>query len=317
VARARLCEPGSRIFEPGPDPAAASPASAGMLGPKSSPLTTCWSPSSVRAPGLVRAARPRSPGTTRVSTSGSGAPGSPPWRFRRGGAPTASGGGGARQRQAGLACDWRTRTGTRALAAAAAPNCQARSAAPRGRCARPTGADSRACLADAAAWVPPSTRKSRSARDRAGRVTGVVTARGTTPVEHACLAAGVWSPQIHGLPRPCPSSRCGPDGATRGPTTARRDSHHDKATSRARQRRAVSAAPWSGRGTTRGSRTRGSPKFSGGAVRLLPALMTQRCSASWPDSVGHPRRAPILGGTPSGAIMVRDGSWTQRLLLAR
>ena len=47
-------------------------------------------------------------------------------------------------------------------------------------------------------WNPEPVKALQLAH---GRVTGVVAAGGTTSVEHAVLAAGVWSPQLRGLPR--------------------------------------------------------------------------------------------------------------------
>src|SRR5437773_3921214 len=170
----------------------------------------------------------------------------------------------ARQRQAGLRCDWLDGEEVRERWPGAAPDCQGALLAPEDGALDPQ-ALTRACLADArrlGATLYPE--KVEALAITQGRVTGVVTAGGTAPVEHAVLAAGVWSPQIRGLPRPLPVEPLrGQMPPPRGPTTARpRFSITTTATSSRAAATPSSAAPWNGRGTTRGSRTRGSPKFS-------------------------------------------------------
>src|SRR2546426_1947379 len=86
----------------------------------------------------------------------------------------------------------------------APPDCQGGLLPPEGGALAPRGL-SRACLADARRLgATLYAEKVEALALTQGRVTGVVTAGGTAPVEHAVLAAGVWSPQIRGLPRPLP-----------------------------------------------------------------------------------------------------------------
>src|SRR5207248_2523917 len=110
----------------------------------------------------------------------------------------------ARQRQAGLRCDWLEADEVRERWPGAAPECHGALFAPEDGALDPQ-ALTRACLADArrlgAALRPEPVESIQVAQ---GRVTGVVTAAGTTSVEHAVLAAGVWSPRIRGLPRALP-----------------------------------------------------------------------------------------------------------------
>src|SRR2546422_8154597 len=110
----------------------------------------------------------------------------------------------ARQRQAGLRCDWLDGGEVRERWPGAAPDCQGALLAPEDGALDPQ-ALTRACLADARRLgATLHADKVEALAIAQGRVTGVVTAQGTAPVEHAVLAAGVWSPHIRGLPRPLP-----------------------------------------------------------------------------------------------------------------
>src|SRR3989440_342683 len=111
----------------------------------------------------------------------------------------------ARQRQAGLRCDWLEADEVRERWPGAAPECQGALFAPEDGALDPQ-ALTRACLADARRLgAALHAEPVESIQVAQGRVTGVVTAAGTTPVEHAVLAAGVWSPRIHGIPRALPA----------------------------------------------------------------------------------------------------------------
>src|SRR5207244_4765186 len=107
-------------------------------------------------------------------------------------------------RQAGLRCDWLDGDEVRERWPGAAPDCQGALLAPEDGALDPQ-ALTRACLADARRLgATLYAEKVEALAIAQGRVTGVVTAGGTAPAEHAVLAAGVWSPQIYGLPRPLP-----------------------------------------------------------------------------------------------------------------
>src|SRR5216110_2156072 len=183
------------IFEPGPDPAAASPASAGMLAAQIEPTDDALVGLSVRARDLYEPLAPALRETTGIDIG----------FWRAGIAAVAFDDAAAdrlkedvaRQRQAGLRCDWLEGDEVRERWPGAAPDCRGALFAPEDGALDPQGL-SRACLADARRLgATLHAERVDALAIGHGRVTGVVTGHGTTPVEHAVLAAGVWSPQIH------------------------------------------------------------------------------------------------------------------------
>src|SRR5438552_15001168 len=190
------------IFEPGPDPAAASPASAGMLAPQIEAGDDVLLALSVRARDMYEPLALRLQESTGI-TIGFWRPGIASLAFDEVEAQRLKD-AAAQQRQAGLRCDWLEADEVHERWPGAAPDCAGALFAPEDGALDPQ-ALTRACLADARRLG--STLRAEKVEALAiaqGRVTGVVTACGTTPVEHAVLAAGVWSPQIRGLPRPLP-----------------------------------------------------------------------------------------------------------------
>ena len=190
------------IFEPGPDSAAASPASAGMLAAQIEPGDDVLVALSVRARDLYEPLAPALRETTGIDIG----------FWRSGIAAVAFDESAAdrlkeevaRQRQAGLRCDWLDGDEVRERWPGAAPEGQGALLAPEDGALDPQ-ALTRACLADARRLgATLHAEKVEALAITQDRVTGVVTARGTTPVEHAVLAAGVWSPQVRGLPHPLP-----------------------------------------------------------------------------------------------------------------
>src|SRR5881275_3798150 len=190
------------IFEPGPDAAAASPASAGMLAAQIELTDDALVGLSVRARDLYEPLAPVLRETTGIDIGF--------WRAGIAAVAFDDAAAGrlkedvARQRQAGLRCDWLEADEVRERWPGAAPECHGALFAPEDGALDPQGL-TRACLADArrlgAALHPEHVTLVETGN---GRVTGVVTAAGTTSVEHAVLAAGVWSPRIRGLPRALP-----------------------------------------------------------------------------------------------------------------
>src|SRR2546426_3604465 len=160
----------------------------------------------------------------------------------------------------------------------------------------------RACLADA------RRRGSSSAAEKAerpaiprGRVTGVATAGGTAPVEHAVLAAGVWSPQIRGLPRPLPVEPLrGQMAATAWPEDCPPAIlYHDHGYVLARGSDAVLGSTIERAGYDARVTNEGLAQIFRGAVRLLPALMTQPVQRMWAGlRPATPDGRPILGRDP-------------------
>src|SRR6266545_1914088 len=134
------------IFEPGPDPAAASPASAGMLAAQIEPSDDVLVALSVRARDLYEPLAPALRETTGIDIA-----------FWRSGiaavafddeAAAALKHEVARQRQAGLRCDWLEGDEVRERWPGAAPECLGALFAPEDGAVDPQ-ALARACLADA------------------------------------------------------------------------------------------------------------------------------------------------------------------------
>src|SRR5437879_12990021 len=187
-------------FEPGPDPAAASPASAGMLAAQIEPTDDALVGLSVRARDLYEPLAPALRETTGIDIGFWGA-GIAAVAFADAAADRLKE-DVARQRQAGLRCDWLEADDVRERWPGAAPDCRGALFAPEDGAVDPQ-ALTRACLADArrlgAALHPEHVTMVETGNARAR---GVVTGSGQTAAEHVVLAAGVWTPHIAGVPRP-------------------------------------------------------------------------------------------------------------------
>src|SRR5436189_5392521 len=188
------------IFEPGPDPAAASPASAGMLAAQIEPTDDALVGFSVRARDLYEPLAPALAETTGIDIA----------FWRAGIAAVAFDDAAAdrlkedvaRQRQAGLRCDWLDGDEVRERWPGAAPDCRGALFAPEDAAVDPQ-ALTRACLADARRLgATLYAEKVEALAITQGRVTGVVTAGGTAPVEdrkstrlnssHRCISYAVF-----------------------------------------------------------------------------------------------------------------------------
>ena len=288
------------VFEPGPDPAAASPASAGMLAAQIEPSDDALVALSVRARDLYE---PLAPALRDATGTDIG--------FWRSGIaavafdePTA----GrlreevARQRQAGLRCDWLEGDEVRERWPGTAPDCQGALFAPEDGALDPQ-ALTRACLADArrlGATLHPEKVEALATAD--GRAAGVVTGRGTTAAGHTVLAAGVWSPQIRGLPRPLPVEPLrGQMAATLWPGgTPPAILYHDHGYVLARGGDAVLGSTMERAGYDAGVTNEGLAQIFRGAVRLLPSLLTQPVQRMWAGlRPATPDGRPILGPDPA------------------
>ena len=287
------------IFEPGPDPAAASPASAGMLAPQIEATDDALVALSVRARDLYEPLAPALRETTGIEIG----------FWRSGIAAVAFDDAGAarlkdevaRQRQAGLRCDWLEADEVRERWPGAAPECHGALFAPEDGALDPQGL-TRACLADARRLgAALHAEPVESIQVAQGRVTGVVAAGGTTSVEHAVLAAGVWSPRIRGLPRTLPveplrgqmAATAWPDG---NPPSIL---YHDQGYVLARAGAALLGSTMERAGYDAHVTNEGLAQVFRGAVRLLPALLSEAVQRVWAGlrpatSDGR----PILGGDP-------------------
>jgi glycine oxidase len=290
------------IFEPGPDPAAASPASAGMLAAQIEPAEDALVGLAVRARDLYEPLAPALHETTGIDIG-----------FWRAGiavvafdevAANRLKDEVARQRQAGLRCDWLEGGEGGELRErwpGAAPDCLGALFAPEDGAVDPQ-ALARACLADARR-LGATLRAERVERLELakGRVTAVVTGRGAVAVEHAVIAAGVWSPQIAGLPRPLPVEPLrGQMAATAWPDgTPPAILYHEHGYVLARGGDAVLGTTMERAGYDARVTNEGLAQIFRGAVRLLPALLTQPVARMWAGlRPVTPDGRPIIGRDP-------------------
>ncbi len=290
------------VFEPGPAPAAASPASAGMLAAQIEPGDEALVSLSVRARDLYEPLAPALRETTGIDIG-----------FWRAGIASLAFDEAtadrlkedvARQRQAGRRCDWLDagEIGERWPGAGASPDCLGALFAPEDGALDPE-ALARACLADARRLGATQFVEKVEALQIAGdRITGVVTARGTTPVEHAVLSAGVWSPQIRGLPRALPIEPVrGQMAATAWPDgTPPAILYQDHGYVLARGGEALLGSTMERAGYDARVTNEGLAQIFRGAVRLLPALRTQPVQRMWAGlRPATPDGRPILGRDPA------------------
>ena len=269
------------IFEPGPDPAAASPASAGMLAAQIEPTDDALVGLSVRARDLYEPLAPALRETTGIDIGF--------WRAGIAAVAFDDAASGrlkedaARQRQAGLRCDWLEADEVRERWPGAAPDCRGALFAPEDAAVDPQGL-TRACLADArrlgAALHPEQVMLVDTGN---GRARGVVTRGGRTTAEHVVLAAGVWTPQIAGVPRPLPVEPVrGQMAATAWPPdTPAAILYHDRGYVLARGGDAVLGTTMEHAGFDCRVTNEGLAQIFRGAVRLLPALLNQAVQRMW------------------------------------
>jgi glycine oxidase len=190
------------LFAPGPDAAAASAASAGMLAAQIEPNDDQLLPLAVRGRDLYEDLAAALKDTTGIDIG-----------FQHTGITTVAFAADeaaalydrvAAQRQGGLRCDWLEAAELHERWPGIAPQALGGLFAPEDGCLDPA-ALAAALQADArrlgAAVVPESVVRVTAT---GGRVSGVVTERSTVPAEHVVLAAGAWSPRIDGLPRYLP-----------------------------------------------------------------------------------------------------------------
>jgi glycine oxidase len=108
----------------------------------------------------------------------------------------------ARQRQAGLRCDWLEGDDVRREWPGVAPECLGALFSPEDGALDPD-ALRRALLADAGRHgATVRGERVTAIQHYGGRVTGVTTAAGSIAAQHVVLAAGAWSAGLAGLPRP-------------------------------------------------------------------------------------------------------------------
>ncbi len=286
------------IFEPGPDPAAASPASAGMLAAQIEPLDNGLVALAVRSRDQYQRLAAELGDTTGIDIG-----------FWAGGIAAIAlddkeadqlKDAVARQRQAGLRCDWLAAADVHERWPGAAPDCHGALFAPEDGTVDPQ-ALTRACLADArrlgAALIPERVEE---VRREGGRATGVVTVAGATAAEHVVIAAGAWSAEVRGLPRPLPVEPVrGQMAAVPWPGGPPAILYHDHCYVLARGGAALLGSTMERAGFDSRVTNEGLAQIFRGAVRLLPRLETQPVMRMWAGlRPGTPDGRPILGPDP-------------------
>ena len=187
------------LFAPGPDPAAASAASAGLLAAQIESADERLLPLAVRGRDLYQDLAPSLKDTTGTDV-GFQAIGIATFAFDE-----AQGEAlfelVAEQRQAGLRCDWLERADLDERWPGVAPDARGALYAPEDGCLDPAALTT-ALLADARRLgVRVNLEPVQRILTAQGRIMGVATPSGSTPAPHVVIAAGAWSPLLAGLPR--------------------------------------------------------------------------------------------------------------------
>ena len=297
------------ICEPGPDRAAASPASAGMLAAQIEPADESLRGLAVRARDLYESLAPALRESTGLDIG----------FWREGIASVAFDDAAAdqlrdavaQQRQAGLRCDWleADEVAERFPGAARPPGCRGALFAPEDGAVDPP-ALTRALLADArrlgVTFLPERVLRvviagGHEAPGAGRRATGIALADGTISAEHVVIAAGAWSPQIAGLPRPLPVEPVrGQMAATPWPAgTPPAILYCDHGYVLARAGDALMGSTMEQVGFDGRVTEAGIAQIVGGAARLLPALATARPTRTWAGlRPVTPDGRPIVGAEP-------------------
>jgi len=307
------------VFEPGPDPAAASPASAGMLAAQIEPTDQLLLSLGVRSRDRYEALAAALKDTTGIDIG-----------FWRGGIASVALAEGevdqlrehvALQRQAGLRCDWPEPGDVHERWPSAAPECVGALFAPEDGAVDPQ-ALTRALLADArrlgAALVTTPVEELRIAD---GRVTGVRAAGSTVAAERVVLAAGAWSPRLQGLPRELPIEPVrGQMASTAWPADAVPAIlyHIRHGYVLARGGDAILGSTMEHAGFDAKVTNEGLAQIFRSAVRLLPALAALPVARTWAGlRPVTPDGRPIVGPDPDAAgLYYATGHGRNGVLLA-
>ena len=189
------------ICEPGPDPAAASAASAGILGPQIERTDETLRALGLRARDLYGTLAPALAEATGIDI-GLWREGIASLAFEEAEAERLRD-AVANQRQGGLRCDWLEPTDVAERFPATAPCLGAMFAPEDGAVDAP--ALTRALRADAhRGGAQTVAARVNRINTILGRITGVETTAGKIKAEHVIIAAGAWSPRIEHLPRRLP-----------------------------------------------------------------------------------------------------------------
>lgn len=287
------------IFEPGPEPGAASPASAGMLAAQIEPVSDDELRLCLRGRELYEALAPALLDATGIDV-GFWRPGIASLAFDDASEHRLKTNVAA-QRQAGLRCDWLRADEVRERWPGTAPDCRGALFSPEDGALEPQ-ALTRALLADArrlgATLVMERVVRVTST---AGRATGVEGTPGTMASDHVVLAAGAWSAGIEGLPRSLAVEPVrGQLAATPWPAGhPPAILYHEHCYVLARANEAVLGSTMEHAGFDCRVTNEGLAQIFRSAVRVLPALEPQPVGRMWAGlRPVTPDGAPVVGQDP-------------------
>ncbi len=305
------------VCAPGPDPAAASAASAGMLAAQIEPADEWLRGLAVRGRDVFEDLAPALLENTGLDIG-----------FWRAGIASVAfddtaaerlRDAVAEQRQAGLRCDWLEPDDVAERFPGVAA-CRGALFAPEDGAVDPA-ALSRALLADARRLgVTVVQERVVRVATANGRASGVGLADGTIDAAHVVIAAGAWSARIGGLPRPLPVEPVrGQMAAVPWPAgVPPAILYCDHSYVLARGGEALMGSTMERVGFDGRVTEAGIAQIVGGAARLLPTLGAGPPTRTWAGlRPGTPDGRPILGGDPDVAgLWYATGHGRNGILLA-
>ena len=306
------------LCEPGPDRAAASPASAGMLAAQIEPTDEWLRGLAVRGRDLYEPLAATLHETTGLDIGF--------WRAGIASVAFDDAAAGllrdavAQQRQAGLRCDWLEPDDVAERFPGAAPQCRGALFSPEDGAVDPAALTA-ALLADArrlgVTILPERVVRMVIA---GGAATGVALADRTLGAEHVVIAAGAWSPQIGGLPRRPPVEPVrGQMAAAPWPSgTPPAILYCDHGYVLARGGEALMGSTMERAGFDGRVTDAGIAEIVRGAARLLPAIAAARPTRTWAGlRPVTPDGRPIVGADPeTPGLWFATGHGRNGILLA-
>jgi glycine oxidase len=307
------------LCEPGPDRAAASPASAGMLAAQIEPTDEGLRGLAVRGRDLYEGLADALRETTGLDIAF--------WRAGIASVAFDDAAAGrlrdavAQQRQAGLRCDWLEPDDMAERFPGAAPQCRGALFAPEDGAVDPVALTG-ALLADArrvGVTILPE-RVVRVEVAEGGGAAGVALVDRTLGAEHVVIAAGAWSPRIGGLPRLLPVEPVrGQMAAAPWPAgTPPAILYSDHGYVLARRGEALMGSTMEHAGFDGRATEAGVAEIVRGAMRLLPAIAAARPTRTWAGlRPVTPDGRPIVGADPeTRGLWFATGHGRNGILLA-
>lgn len=207
----------------------------------------------------------------------------------------------AEQRQAGLRCDWLDRAELDERWPGVAPQARGALYASEDGCLDPAALTA-ALLADARRLgVRVSREPVLRVMTANGRVMGVASESSSTPAPHIVIAAGAWSPRLGGLPRPLPvepvrGQLMAIDWPAGFPAAV---FYHGHGYMLPRGPDVILGSTMERAGFDAGTTDEGLEEIRRGAVRLCPAVAQASTRRSWAGlRPVTPDGLPILGADP-------------------